>query len=45
MGDTPEKFRKRAENVDVNLGLFRRHLPRTVMQKKIGFLSARVATR
>ena len=27
--DTPEKFRTRAENVDVNLGLFRRHLPRT----------------
>ncbi|CAK9058456.1 unnamed protein product [Durusdinium trenchii] len=28
MGDTPEKFRARAENVDVNLGLFRRHPPR-----------------
>lgn len=30
VGDTPEKFRKRAENVDVNLGFFRRHLPRII---------------
>lgn len=28
VGDTPEKFRQRAEKVDVNLGFFRRHSPR-----------------
>eukprot|EP00435_Cladocopium_sp_Y103_P027094 s988_g6.t1 len=31
-GDSPEKFRKRAENVDVNLGIFRRHVPRKILQ-------------
>lgn len=29
-GDSPEKFRKRAKNVDVNLGIFRRHVPRII---------------
>ncbi|CAJ1414572.1 unnamed protein product [Effrenium voratum] len=28
LGDSPEKFRQRAEKVDENLGIFRRHVPR-----------------
>lgn len=27
-GDSPEDFRRRGDKVDVNLGLFRRHIPR-----------------
>lgn len=30
VGDTPEKFNKLANNVDVNLGYFRRHHPRVM---------------
>lgn len=29
VGDTPASFQKRAANIDLNLGYFRRHIPRT----------------
>lgn len=31
LGDSPEKFRQRAEKVDENLGIFRRHVPRPLL--------------